>query len=104
MIGGGSSALDWAALLHDAGADVQLVARKTELKFHSKLTGKSRRVGAIQRPQSGLGPGLRSRFYANAPAAFHRLPERLRLEIVKKPGSLRWMVRKGRVVNQCRCS
>ena len=38
----------------------------------------------IRHPGSGLGPGLRSRFFANAPLAFHYLPERLRLELVRR--------------------
>src|SRR5580692_2389731 len=42
VIGGGSSALDWAGLLHEAGAQVQLVARQTSLKFHGKPSGKPR--------------------------------------------------------------
>jgi len=58
VIGGGSSALDWAALLQEAGANVQLVARQAALKFHGKLTGKERSLWErIQRPQTGLGPG-----------------------------------------------
>ena len=85
VIGGGSSALDWAALLYDAGAKVQLVARQTALKFHGKPTGKQRSLWKrIRHPQTGLGPGWRSSFYANAPGAFHRLPEGLRLEIVRR--------------------
>jgi thioredoxin reductase len=85
VVGGGSSALDWAALLHDAGANVQLVARQTALKFHGKPTGKQRSLWQrIQAPQTGLGPGWRSSFYANAPGTFHRLPESLRLEIVRR--------------------
>jgi cation diffusion facilitator CzcD-associated flavoprotein CzcO len=101
VIGGGSSALDWAALLQEAGAHVRLVARQTALKFHGKLTGKERSLWErIQRPQTGLGPGWRSSFYANAPAAFHRLPESLRLEIVRKTlgPSGGWFV-KDRVMN-----
>jgi cation diffusion facilitator CzcD-associated flavoprotein CzcO len=101
VIGGGSSALDWAALLHEAGADVQLVARQAALKFHGKLSGQQRSLWErIQRPQTGLGPGWRSSFYANAPAAFHRLPENLRLEIVKRTlgPSGGWFV-KDRVMN-----
>src|ERR1700730_16523796 len=54
VIGGGSSALDWAALLQEAGANVQLVARQAALKFHGKLTGKERSLWErIQRPQTG---------------------------------------------------
>jgi cation diffusion facilitator CzcD-associated flavoprotein CzcO len=101
VIGGGSSALDWAALLQEAGVDVKLVARQAALKFHGKLTGQQRSLWQrIQRPQSGLGPGWRSSFYANAPAAFHRLPESLRLEIVKRTlgPSGGWFV-KDRVMN-----
>jgi thioredoxin reductase len=85
VVGGGSSALDWAALLSEAGAGVQLVARQAALKFHGKPTGKQRSLWErVQHPQTGLGPGWRSSFYANAPAAFHRLPQNLRLEIVKR--------------------
>jgi thioredoxin reductase len=81
VIGGGSSAIDLAAVLHEAGADIQLVARQSALKFHSSPTGKPRsRWQQIRHPQSGLGPGLRSRFFSEAPMLFHYLPERLRLE------------------------
>jgi thioredoxin reductase len=85
VIGGGSSALDLAGLLHEAGADVQLVSRRGELKFHSQPTGKPRsRWQQVRHPQSGLGPGMRSRFFADAPGAFYYLPERLRLEVVRR--------------------
>jgi cation diffusion facilitator CzcD-associated flavoprotein CzcO len=83
VIGGGSSALDWAGLLHEAGADVQLVARQESLKFHGKPDGKPRSLWQrITQPQSGLGPGWKSRFYADAPGLFHYLPEGLRVKIV----------------------
>jgi thioredoxin reductase len=85
VIGSGASALDSAGLLHEAGAQVELVSRRTELKFHSQPTGKPRSGWQqIRHPQSGLGPGLRSRFYADAPAAFHYLPEGLRLDVVRR--------------------
>ena len=85
VIGGGSSALDLAGLLHEAGADVQLVSRRVELRFHSQPTGKPRSWWQqVRHPQSGLGPGMRSRFFADAPGAFYHLPERLRLEIVRR--------------------
>jgi hypothetical protein len=72
-------------LLHEAGADVQLVGRKKELKFHSAPSGKPRSWWQqIRHPKSGLGPGLRSRFYSDAPWAFRYLPENIRLGIVRK--------------------
>jgi thioredoxin reductase len=85
VIGSGASALDLAALLREAGAEVQLVSRRRELKFHSAPSGKTRSLWQqIWHPQSGLGPGMRSRFFANAPWAFRYLPESLRVEIVRR--------------------
>jgi thioredoxin reductase len=85
VIGGGASALDLAGLLQEAGANVQLVSRRAELKFHSQPTGRPRSWWQkIRHPQSGLGPGMRSRFFADAPGAFFYLPESLRLEIVRR--------------------
>jgi thioredoxin reductase len=85
VIGGGSSALDWAGLLGDNDTEVMLVARQTALKFHGKpVVGQVRSTwDRIRRPQSGLGPGLRSRFYANSPLTFHHLPQKYRLDVVK---------------------
>jgi thioredoxin reductase len=85
VIGGGSSAMDLAGLLGEAGAKVQMVSRRTELKFHSQPTGKPRSLWQqIRHPQSGLGPGMRSRFFADAPGVFYYLPERIRIEAVRR--------------------
>jgi thioredoxin reductase len=85
VVGGGSSATDLAGLLHESGADVQLVSRRTALKFHGAPTHKKRSWwDDVKRPQSGVGPGWRLRFFADAPAAFHYLPESLRLEAVRR--------------------
>ncbi|MHB8524823.1 MAG: NAD(P)-binding domain-containing protein [Candidatus Acidiferrales bacterium] len=85
VIGGGASASDLAGLLQDAGADVQLISRQNVLKFHGKpAVGNSRSAWQrIRHPQSGLGPGLRSFFFANAPLAFHAMPESFRLNAVR---------------------
>jgi hypothetical protein len=85
VVGAGASALDWAGLLHEAGVNVQLVARRSVLKFHGKPTGQPRSLWQrIQKPQTGLGPGWRSSFYSNAPGVFYRLPQDLRLEVVNR--------------------
>jgi pyridine nucleotide-disulfide oxidoreductase len=85
VIGGGSSAIDLAALLHESGAQVQLVARATELKFHERQqTERPRSLWErVRHPQSGIGPGLKSRFFANSPLGFHYLPEKVRLKFVR---------------------
>ncbi len=85
VLGGGSSATDLAGLLHESGAEVQLVARQTSLKFHSKPdVGTPRSLWQrIRNPQSGLGPGLKSRFFSDWPLAFHALPQNIRLNFVR---------------------
>ncbi len=83
IIGAGSSALDLAGLMHEAGVDVQLVARKP-LKFHSKSDKPRPFWDRLQRPPSGLGPGWKSFFFANCPNLFHYLPASLRVELVRR--------------------
>lgn len=85
VVGAGSSAIDLAALLYENHADVQLVARQKALKFHEKQEADKPRSWweRIRRPKSGLGPGIRSRFFADAPQVFHFLPESFRLKTVK---------------------
>lgn len=86
VIGAGASAIDLAGLLRDQGADVQLVGRRTELKFHTapKDAKPSTWWSRLRHPSSGLGPGIRSRFFSNAPNWFFFLPESLRLNLVKR--------------------
>jgi Pyridine nucleotide-disulphide oxidoreductase len=85
VIGGGSSGIDLAGLLRESGADVQLVARAKALKFHEKMPmDKPRSLWQQARsPLSGLGPGLRSRLFANSPNVFYHLPKRYRLDTVR---------------------
>ncbi len=84
VIGGGASALGIAGLLRDVDCDSHLVARVSKVKFHSGPDGSVPSLWErIRHPQSGLGPGLRSRFYADAPMAFRYLPEKIRIKIVR---------------------
>ena len=84
VIGAGASALDLAGLLYEAGAKVQLVARPQSLKFHGHNDKPRSWWQEVRRPQSGLGPGWKTRFFADFPMAFHYLPESLRLEAVRR--------------------
>ena len=85
VLGAGSSAIDLAGLLRDADADVQLVARAKALRFHTKPQPGKRRswLQRMRHPDSGLGPGMRSRFFSDGAAMFHYLPESLRLDLVR---------------------
>lgn len=85
IVGAGASALDLAALLHQAGALVQLVARTKVIRFHDPPTGKPRTFSEnLRRPLTGIGSGWKLAFYTYAPHLFHRLPEGMRLAAIRK--------------------
>lgn len=84
VIGGGASAVDLAALLHEAGAEVQIVSRKP-LKFFSEPSGKPVTVlTRIAAPRSGIGPGWRSRLCVDLPHVFRYLPVDFRQKVVRR--------------------
>lgn len=84
VIGGGASATDLAALLHQAGALVQLISRSPP-KFHLPPDGRSRSlIKRLREPNLGLGPGLKSAIYTEFPGLFRQLPRDLRLRIVRR--------------------
>lgn len=83
IVGAGASAVDLAAMLHESGVDVEVIARH-RIRFHNPPNlGRGSLWKRLRHPSTGIGPGLRSRFYADAPALFHRLPESLRLHVVR---------------------
>lgn len=82
VVGGGASAIDTAALLHEAGASVQLIARQICLDQRAALRGRSLSQ-RVRRPHSGVGTGWRSTIFANAPLAFRALPEETRIRVAK---------------------
>ena len=83
IIGAGASALDLAALMREAGVDVTVVTRRSSVVFHKPPSAPSlwRR---IRWPQTGIGPGWKSRFFTEAPHLFHTLPEKMRVRIVQQ--------------------
>jgi cation diffusion facilitator CzcD-associated flavoprotein CzcO len=80
VIGGGASALDLVAALHEVGAEVRLVARRSQLSWTSPA---SRPLWKRWYPKCGLGPGWRNRFYEHAPMLFRQMPAETRLEILR---------------------
>ncbi|WP_237479826.1 NAD(P)-binding domain-containing protein [Lichenibacterium dinghuense] len=83
VIGAGASALDAAAALRRAGASATLVSRRAEVRFYE--AGRPRRaIDAVLSPLTPLGPGWKKWLCCEAPQLFHALPERLRLNIVRR--------------------
>ncbi len=84
VLGAGASALDWAALLHQAGAKVHVIARRAKIKFHDppKNTEPSL-LSRMRTPITGIGPGWKLFWCTNAPLVFRKMPVNFRLEKVK---------------------
>jgi hypothetical protein len=95
VIGAGASAAELAALLHQAGAAVELIGRQTYIGFHTRGRIPRTLIDRIRRPTTGLGPGWRSFWCVHGPLLFRLFPEAFRFEVVRKhlgpaPG---WFVR-----------
>jgi Pyridine nucleotide-disulphide oxidoreductase len=84
VIGGGQSALETAALLHEQGAFVRLLVRKSTLAWNRNPNDLPRTFYQRWRhPRTHLGDGLQLWLYAEAPSLFHYLPRRLRVDRAK---------------------
>jgi thioredoxin reductase len=85
VVGAGASALDLAALLHQAGARAQVIARRPVIHFHSQ-PGKLEPsfLDGLRAPVTAIGPGWKLFMCANAPLVFRQMPEKFRLEKVRR--------------------
>jgi thioredoxin reductase len=83
VVGAGASAIDIAALLHAAGASVDLIARVSSIRFQDPPRPRSW-TERLRNPRTGIGSGLEMLFHAHLPHWFRRLPERIRLNRVRK--------------------
>ena len=80
VLGAGQSALESAALLHENGADVQLVARKPKLAWNGQPLPLDRPLfQRLREPEAGLGSGWGTWFYSNHPGLFRHLPRGTRV-------------------------
>ncbi len=84
VLGAGSSAVDIATLLSEAGAKTTLIARRPSLRFANRSLGPRSLYQRVRHPSSGLGPGLRSWLCQNLPSLFRYVPGNARLEIVRR--------------------
>jgi thioredoxin reductase len=85
VVGAGASALDLAALLHQAGAQVQVVARKPAIRFHDppdKLEPSW--IDRLRTPITGIGPGWKLFLCTNAPLVFRQMSQEFRFDKVRR--------------------
>jgi hypothetical protein len=79
VIGGGQSALETAALLREAGAEVRLLVRQPSICWNGAPKRRRSLRERMRRPMSNLGPGLGPWLYSNAQMLFCYLPSQLRI-------------------------
>jgi thioredoxin reductase len=78
VVGGGQSSLQTGALLHEAGADVQIVVRKPKVTWETQIAPEVTWLDKILRPPAHLCEGWACVAYGS-PGFFRRLPEDLRV-------------------------
>jgi len=83
IVGGGSSALDLAALLHERGTAVTVVARTAEPVIYGPPREPDGLLRRLRRPSSKIGAGWLLRICDDAPQLIRLLPERKRLSLVR---------------------
>lgn len=101
IVGSGQSGLETAALLHEQGANVRVLARGPVIGWNAELDSVNSPIARLRHPESGIGPGWRSLFYSELPRVFHLLPARLRRRIVATangPAGAWWL--KNRVIDR----
>lgn len=85
IVGAGASAFDLAALLHEAGASVQVVARVPRIRFHDPPDNlEPSWLDKLRTPVTGIGTGWKLFFCANLPVIFRLMPEQFRVENVRR--------------------
>ena len=93
VVGHGQSALEYAALLHEAGANVELIARGS-VRWHSKIlydyTGPARHIFY---PPGDVGPpGIN--WLVAFPILYSHLPDKIKHPVHKRavrPGGAKWL-------------
>ncbi|MHB1431484.1 MAG: NAD(P)-binding domain-containing protein [Streptosporangiaceae bacterium] len=98
VVGAGQSALESAALLHENGARVQVVARERNLAWNGEPLAPDRPAPQrLREPESGLGSGWGTWFYSNRPELFRHLPSRTRVHRAQTalgPAGASWLRRR----------
>ncbi len=95
VIGGGQSALEGAALLHEGGARPQLLVRDERVLWHTQVRQERSLWRKIRSPITGLGTGPKAWALTKFPGGMHRLPGPWRTRFVRNhlPAEGAWWLR-----------
>jgi len=75
VIGGGQSAIEYAALLHEAGAAVQVVSRRPIQWLAPDRSGTRSTLERILAPEASIAPGWVNWLWDHRPVLFYRFPQ-----------------------------
>jgi cation diffusion facilitator CzcD-associated flavoprotein CzcO len=75
VIGGGQSAIEFAALLHEAGAAVQVIARRRILWLAPDRANVRGRLERLRAPNASIAPGWQNWVLDRFPYLFYRFPQ-----------------------------
>ena len=75
VVGGGQSAVEYAALLHEAGANVHLVSRRPVDWLPRDRFGERTLVERMRAPDAGIAPGWFNWILEHLPYLFYHLPQ-----------------------------
>jgi len=94
VIGGGASAIEAGALVHEAGGQAQVLVREAEAVFHGRSNRVRPMLERIREPMTVMGAGRRHWVLQHFPLAVHFLPEAQRVRFVQRylgPASPWWI-------------
>ncbi len=94
IIGAGQAALETAALLHEAGANVRLLVRENHIRWNARSQSRSL-LSRMRAPDSGLAPGWEPWAISELPRVFRRVfaPEKRHRYVAGSfgPGGSGWL-------------
>ncbi len=84
VVGAGASAVDTAASLADAGADVHILGRRPKIGFYMPEMDPRPMKRRVLYPRSGIGVGWEYMVCVHTPWMFRALPQRFRHRVVQR--------------------
>jgi thioredoxin reductase len=97
VIGAGQSAVESAALLNEQGAEVEIIARQSQVRWLRKYTGRLSKIDFIRRlmyPSSDVGPPVLNQI-VHRPTWFRLFPPFLQKKIAYRsirPAAASWLM------------
>jgi thioredoxin reductase len=95
IVGGGQSALEAAALVHEAGGEAELIVRDRLIRWMTRQSRERNLLERLRSPISGLGSGPKAWILTNLPGACRLVPDGPRINFLRRhlPPEGAWWLR-----------